>query len=160
MNSCDQKIKTLDPKALKSIIEVINYPMVTSCCGVPLLYYLGTFGAEESEFCPSCGECPEVEPVIQNPGQELQFQKLSNTEFEFTFNSKLYYVNIEGPGNNETLSHPLICLDIHTPKLIPVNSTNFDHIYDLEHELHYSQDLGPQLTTYIIDQIKKGGLID
>jgi len=162
----DQEINK-ELKALKSIMEVINNPLVTSCCGVPVLYYLGTFGAEEWEMCPSCLECPEVEPEIKDPAQELQFKKLNNAQFEFVFNGLLYYVTIESPENLGINAPPIICLDIFKGKLKTggpmanqLQSYNFDNLHDLGHELHYSQDLGPQLTTYITEEIQKGGLID
>ena len=157
-NNSDLQINSLELEELFS-----------DCCHEPAIYNIvpwkGGLSLDIREICFKCLKCAEFGPEIKDPKKELQFKKLSNKQYEFIFNELLYYVTIEGPGTNKTLSHPLICLDIFEGKestagKCATSSYNFDNIHDLEHELHYSQDLGPQLSHYIVEQVKKGGLIN
>lgn len=142
--------------------------LFSDCCHEPAIYNIvpwqGGLSLDIREICFKCLKCASFEPAIKDPKKELNFKYYDKADhFEFEGPVYDYSITIEGPENNKTLAHHIIILDVWDKDNLhlPINSHDFDNIYDLEHELHYSQDLGPQLTTYIIEQVKKkGGLID
>ena len=101
--------------------------------------------------------------------KELNFKYYDKAD-QFEFEGPLYdySLTIEGPENNKTLAHHIIILDVWerkakgTEKLgdLPINSHDFDNIHELEYELQIRQNFSHKQARYIIEQVKKGGLID